>query len=65
MGTVTPPSSRTSPTAKARNTHAALWIVKDPKTRIVAYTHGHDDKSHANPAFQQILRNAVKWVAEK
>ena len=53
------------PDGKSPEPHAALWIVKDPKTRIVAYTHGHDDKAHANPAYQQILRNAVKWVSEK
>ncbi len=53
------------PDGKSPDTHAALWTVNDPKTRIVAYTHGHDDKSHANPAYQQILRNAVQWVAGK
>ncbi len=53
------------PDGKSPDTHAALWIVKDPKTRIVAYTHGHDDKSHAHPAYQQILRNAVQWVSKK
>jgi putative membrane-bound dehydrogenase-like protein len=52
------------PDGKSKTTHPALWIVKDPKTRIVAYTHGHDDKSHANPAYQTILRNAVKWVRQ-
>ncbi len=53
------------PDGKTKTTHPALWIVNDPKTRIVAYTHGHDDKSHANPAFQTILRNAVRWVSPK
>ena len=52
------------PDNKSKTTHPALWIVNDPTTRIVAYTHGHDDKAHANPAYQSILRNAVKWVAE-
>jgi putative membrane-bound dehydrogenase-like protein len=53
------------PDGKGKATHPALWIVKDPKTRIVAYTHGHDEKSHANPAYQTILCNAVKWVSSK
>ncbi len=52
------------PDGKTKTVHPALWIVNDPKTRIVAYTHGHDDKSHANPAFQTILKNAVQWVSD-
>lgn len=53
------------PDGKSPDPHPALWIVKDPKTRIVCYTHGHDDKSHAHEAYKTILRNAVKWVSEK
>ena len=53
------------PDGKSPEAHSALWIVKDPKARIVAYTHGHDDKSHAHEAFQTILRNAVKWVGRR
>lgn len=53
------------PDGKSPVAHPALWIVNDPKTRIVAYTHGHDDKSHSNPAYQTILRNAVKWATGK
>ena len=53
------------PDGKSPDPHPALWIVNDPKARIVCYTHGHDDKSHAHEAYQTILRNAVKWVSEK
>lgn len=56
---------RNEPDEKSENTYAALWVVGDEKARIVAYTHGHDDVSHANPNFQQILKNAVKWVAAR
>ncbi|MBP7951000.1 MAG: ThuA domain-containing protein [Verrucomicrobiales bacterium] len=45
--------------------HPALWIVKDPKTRIVCYTHGHDDQAHANSAYQKIIANAVQWLGAK
>lgn len=53
------------PDGKSPDPHPALWIVKDPKARIVCYTHGHDDKSHAHEAYKTILRNAVKWISEK
>jgi len=51
------------PDGQSPDPHPALWIVNDPKTRIVAYTHGHDDKSHAHEAYKTILRNAVRWVS--
>jgi putative heme-binding domain-containing protein len=54
-----------APDGKSKSTHPALWIVNDPKARIVAYTHGHDDKSHAHPVYQIILKNAVNWAASK
>lgn len=53
------------PDGKSPDPHPALWIVNDPMARIVCYTHGHDDKSHAHEAYQTILRNAVKWVSKK
>lgn len=43
--------------------HSSVWTVKDPKTRIVCITLGHDDKAHEHPAFKTILVNAVNWVA--
>jgi putative membrane-bound dehydrogenase-like protein len=53
------------PDGKSPDAHPALWIVSDPKARIVCYTHGHDDKSHANPAYKTIITNAVKWLSSK
>jgi len=53
------------PDSVTKKPHPSVWIVKDPKTRIVCITHGHDDKSHANPAYQTLLINAVKWVSQK
>lgn len=53
------------PDGQSPDPHPALWIVNDPKCRVVCYTHGHDDKSHAHEAYKTILRNAVKWVSEK
>ncbi|MBK1832739.1 ThuA domain-containing protein [Roseibacillus ishigakijimensis] len=43
----------------------SVWVVKDPKTRIVCITLGHDDKAHKNEAYQKLLINAVQWVAEQ
>ena len=40
-------------------------MVKDPKTRIVCITLGHDDKAHDNPAFKTLLVYAVRWVSSK
>jgi type 1 glutamine amidotransferase len=53
------------PDGNSPEVHPALWIVNDAKGRIVCYTHGHDDKSHAHPAYQQIISNAVNWLGSK
>ncbi|HYH56622.1 MAG TPA: ThuA domain-containing protein [Anseongella sp.] len=45
--------------------YPVLWITPHPKARIVGFTLGHDAKSHDLPAYQTILRNAVKWAAGK
>lgn len=50
---------------KDGNTHPSLFIVNHPKARIVGFALGHDAASHELPAYQTILRNAVKWVARK
>jgi type 1 glutamine amidotransferase len=42
-----------------------VWVVKDPKTRIVCITHGHASEAHGNPAYKTMLINAVRWVASK
>lgn len=43
----------------------SVWVVKDPQTRIVCITLGHDDAAHRNPSYQKLLINAVRWVAGK
>ena len=42
----------------------SVFVIKHPKTRIVGIALGHDGESHNLEAYQSILRNAVKWVAE-
>lgn len=50
---------------KTKDSIPSVWIVKDPKTRIVCITLGHDDKAHTNPSFKKLLTNSVKWVGKK
>ena len=40
--------------------HPSVWIVKDPKMRIVCNSSGHAHEAHSNPAFKSLLTNAVK-----
>ena len=32
-------------------------MVKDPKTRIICITLGHDDKAHTNPSFKTLIQD--------
>ena len=50
---------------KTKDPIPSVWVVKDPKTRIVCITLGHDDKAHTNPSFKKLLTNAVQWVGKK
>ena len=50
---------------KTKEPIPSVWVVKDPKTRIVCITLGHDDKAHQNVSFKKLLINAVKWVGNK
>ena len=43
----------------------SVFIVKNPKARIVGIALGHDAESHDIAPYQTLLRNAVKWVAKK
>ena len=45
--------------------YPVLWITEHDKARIVALTLGHDGDAHNLPAYQTLLRNAVKWAAGK
>ncbi len=44
--------------------HPSVWIVNDPKTRIVCITLGHAADAHENPAYKSLLTNAVNWVSK-
>jgi uncharacterized protein len=50
---------------KTKKPHASVWVVKDPKARILVITHGHAKEAHENPAYKTMLVNAVRWVSEK
>lgn len=50
---------------KVKKPFPSVWVMKDPKTRIVCITLGHDDKAHDNPAYRTLLNNAVRWVSQK
>jgi type 1 glutamine amidotransferase len=40
-----------------------VWISPYPKSRVVVIQLGHDDKTHWNPGFRRLIRNAVVWSA--
>ena len=46
-------------------TYPSLFVVKNPKARIVGFALGHDAASHELPEYRTILRNAVKWAGRK
>ncbi len=45
--------------------YPSVWVVKDPKARIVCVTLGHAAAAHDNPAYQTLMTNAVNWVARR
>ncbi len=45
--------------------YPSVFIVKNPKARIVGIALGHDAEAHDIVPYQTLLRNAVKWVARK
>ena len=57
--------AETSPEAESGKAYASVWVVNDPKTRIVNIALGHANEAHGNPAYQAMLVNAVRWVAAK
>ena len=57
--------AQTSTATGTKKEHASVWIVKHPKARIVGIALGHDARAHDLPAFQTLLKNAVKWAANK
>ena len=46
-------------------TYPSVWIVKHAKARILCIALGHDGAAHEHPAYQTILRNALKWATAK
>ncbi len=42
----------------------SVFVIKNPKARIVGIALGHDAASHDLPQYQRLLRNAVKWAAK-
>ena len=57
--------AETSPEAESGKVYASVWVVNDPKTRIVNIALGHANEAHGNPAYQAMLVNAVRWAAAK
>jgi type 1 glutamine amidotransferase len=55
----------TAHSPQKNKTYPQVFIVKHPKARIVGITLGHDGKAHDHPAYQQLLRNSLNWVAGK
>jgi type 1 glutamine amidotransferase len=45
--------------------YPSIFVVKNPKARIVCIALGHDTASHDIKPYQTLLRNAVKWVAHQ
>ncbi len=45
--------------------YPSVFVVNNPKARIVGLALGHDAESHDLPAYQKLIRNAVKWVSHK
>ncbi|WP_147201749.1 ThuA domain-containing protein [Segetibacter aerophilus] len=45
--------------------YPSVFVIKNPKARIVGIALGHDAESHDIAPYQTILKNAIKWVARK
>lgn len=43
----------------------SIFVVKNPKARVVGIALGHDGESHNITNYQTLLKNAVKWVSTK
>jgi len=55
--------AETSPSARYKMPHPAVWITSHATARIVGITLGHDARAHDHPAFKTLLANAVRWAA--
>lgn len=45
--------------------YPSIFVVKHTKGRVAGVALGHDAESHDLPAYQSLLRNAIKWAANK
>ncbi len=45
--------------------YPSVFVIKHPKAKIVGVALGHDAESHSIAPYQNMLRNAVRWVANK
>ena len=45
--------------------YPSVFVIKHPKARIIGLALGHDAESHNIAPYQNLLRNAVQWVAHK
>ena len=45
--------------------YPSVFVINNPKARIVGFALGHDAASHDLAAYQTLLRNAVKWASRK
>ncbi len=55
----------TATSTQRPGTYPQVFVVKNPKARIVGLTLGHDARAHSLPAYQQLLQNAILWTQEK
>jgi putative membrane-bound dehydrogenase-like protein len=55
--------AETSPSARYKQPHPAVWITRHPRARIVGITIGHDERVHTLDAYKRLLANAVRWAA--
>lgn len=57
--------AETSEDPKTNRRWPSIWLVEDPKAKIVCIALGHGKEAHENKAYQQLLRNSVRWVASR
>ncbi len=57
--------AETEPEKDTQKPYPAVWAVKDAKARIMGISLGHAAEAHGNPAYQALLKNAVKWAGGK
>jgi len=52
-------------TEEPESNHVIAWAKTYGKARVVYMHSGHDHFAYENPAFQQVLRQAIRWTAKK